>query len=180
MGRQCIVTAILAALWFMSYTPIFTYQGGANPVIDYPRLLTSDTQQFLPDGITPGYVFSDQEIGAATQIELSVWQSSMFYSGGQGNATLGTPPYPWRRIAATMLDSLAANNSKLAAVQQILDVKLSPEKAAQALQAQAKVLRQTDDESGAFVIIEQVNDVFSFRERYWKSVQRQFAGGPLG
>ena len=170
----------LAAFLLMAYVPIFTYNGGANPPVDYPRLLVSDTQQFGPDGITPIYVFSDQEVASATQIELSVWQSPQFYSGPQGNATLGNTPMPWRRIAATLLDALCANKARLAAVQQILDVKLSPEKAAQALASQAAALRKADDESGAFVIIEQVNDVFSFRDRYWKSVQRQFAGGPLG
>ena len=147
-------------------------------LIDYPRLLVSDTQQYAADGVTPIYIFSDQEIGAATQIETSVWQSSMFFSGPQGIAQLPSqPPTPWRRIAATLLDALCANKSRLAAVQQILDVKLSPEKAAAALAAQAKALREADDNSGAFVIIEQVNDVFSFRDRYWKTVQRQIAGG---
>ncbi len=170
-----------AALLLMpNYTGTFSYAGGANPPIDYPRLLVSDTQEFAADGTTPIYVFSDAEIGAATQIEIGVWQSSQFYSGPMGNATLGSAPVPWRRIAATLLDALAANKARLAAVVQILDVKLDPSKAAKALQDQAAALRKADDESGAFVIVEQVNDVFSFRDRYWKSVQRQFASGPLG
>ena len=169
-----------AFLLMPNYTGTFSYAGGANPPVDYPRLLVSDTQQFAPDGTTPIYVFSDQEIAAATQIEISVWQSGQFYSGPMGNATLGSSPVPWRRIAATLLDSLAANKARLSVVQQILDVKLAPHLAAAAIQAQAAALRKADDESGAFVIVEQVNDVFSFRDRYWKSVQRQFASGPLG
>jgi hypothetical protein len=169
-----------AAFLLMSYTPIFTYSGGANPPIDYPRLLVSDTQQFAADGVTPIYIFSDQEIGAATNIEINVWQSAQYYSGPQGITPLPSIPVPYRRIAATLLDALAANKARLAAVQQILDVKLAPEKAAAALAAQAKAYREADDESGAFVIIEQVNDVFSFRDRFWKTVQRQQAGGFIG
>jgi hypothetical protein len=162
-----------------NYTGTFSYQGGLNPPIDYPRLIISDTQQFAADGVTPIYVFSDQEIQAATAIELAVWQSAQFWCGPQGTTPLNTQATPWRRIGATLLDSLAANKSRLSAVQQILDVKLNPSLAAKALQDQAQALRDADDNSGAFVIIEQVNDTFSFIDRYWKTVQRQSAGQPL-
>lgn len=162
-----------------NYVGTFSYQGGANPPIDFPRLLISDTQQFAADGTTPVYVFSDQEIGAATSIELAVWQSGMFWSGRQGVSPLNNSAVvPWRRIAATLLDSLAANKAKLASVQQLLDVKLNPALAAKALQDQAAALRLADDNSGAFAIVEQVNDHWSFADRYWKTVQRQSAGAP--
>lgn len=153
----------------------FTYQGGANPPIDYPRLLCSDTVQFDAQN-NRVYAFEDSEIVAATQIELSVWQSGMFYSGAAGSATGPTTPMPWRRIAATLLDALAANQARLSVIAQLLDVKLNP-KAADDIRQQAQALRDADDNSGAFVIVEQVNNVFSFRDRYWKSVQRQSGGG---
>lgn len=152
-----------------------------QPQIDFVRLLVSDTTEFAADGTTPIYIFSDQEVLGAGQIELAVWQSAQFFSTQQGQVSFGTTPYPYRRVAANLLDALCANKSRLSAVQQILDVKLSPEKAAAALASQAAALRKADDESGAFTIIEQVNDVFSFRDRYWKSIQREFAtGGILG
>jgi hypothetical protein len=146
----------------------FSYQYGNNPAIDYPRLLISDTQD-------ENHVFEDQEILAATQIELGVWQSGMFWSGAQGVTPLPTPPVPYRRIAATLLDAIASNKSRLSSVTQLLDVHLSPEVAAKALRDQAASLRETDDNSGAFVIIEQVNGPSSFRDRWWKTLQRMSA-----
>ena len=122
------------------------------------------------------YAFEDSEILMATQIELSVWQSSMYYSGQAGASTGPSNPVPWRRIAANLLDALAANQSRLSAIVQLLDVKLNP-KAADDIRSQAQALRAADDNSGAFIIAEQVNNIFSFRDRYWKSVQRQSGGG---
>jgi hypothetical protein len=161
-----------------NYTGTFTYQGGLNPPIDFPRFIISDTQEFAADGTTPIYVFSDQEILTATKIEMSVWQSGQFWSGPQGVTPLqNSQVIPWRRIGATLLDSMAANKAKLSSVLQILDVKLNPNLAAKALMDQAAALREADDNSGAFVLIEQVNDWWSFSDRYWKTVQRQSAGG---
>ena len=152
--------------------PTYTYNYGANPAIDFPRLLIPDTGQ-----AGQPFIFADQEIQAFTTIETSVWQSSMFFSGQAGYSTLPSAPIPWRRIAANALDSLANNSARLAQVMQILDVKLSADKAAQELRASAQALRTADDNRGAFAIAEQVNNVFSFRDRYWKSVQRQSGGG---
>ena len=45
------------------------------------------------------------------------------------------------------------------------------------MRAQAQALRDADDNSGAIMIVEQVNNSFSFRDRYWKTVQRQSGGG---
>lgn len=152
----------------------FTYNYGANPPIDYPRLLIMDTQQFLPDGVTRGYVFEDSEILAATQIEISVFQSGQFYSGFGGlTQQQNSSVVPWRRIAATLLDALAANKARLASIVELLDVKLNPAAACKALQEQAAALREADDNSGAFAIIEQVNNQFAFRDRFWKTIQRQ-------
>jgi len=166
----------------MSYTPTFSYQGGANPIIDYPRLLISDTVQFAADGTTPVYVFSDQEITSAESIVMGIQQSAQFFNtpaGPTGGGTLGSYlpnlPVPYYRVAGMLLNSMAANKSKLSSVMQLLDVKLDSSKAAKALQDQAKAYFEMDDNSGAFVIIEQVNDSFSFASRFWKTWQRQTA-----
>lgn len=156
--------ALIAAFLFMS----FSYNLGANPAIDYPRLLISDTQSV-------GHVFEDEEIAAATQIQALQFQSSMFYSGPGGN-NLPTSPVSYLRIAALLLDALAANKARLASVKQLLDVKLDSSDAAIQLRATAAEYREVEDNAGAFMIIEQVNDVFSFRDRYWKTVQRQIGG----
>ena len=153
----------------------FTYNYGANPPIDWPRLMASDTVEFDSNGQRV-YAFEDSEIQAFTQIESQVWQSGMYWSGWAGNATLPSNPVPWNRIAARLLDSLAANYARIAIVSGVLDVKLNAAAAAD-MRATAAALRELDDNSGAFVLIEQVNNVFSFRDRYWKSVQRQSGGG---
>lgn len=172
----------VVALFFlatMPYTGTFTYQGGANPAIDYPRMLVSDTVQFGADGTTPIFAFYDEEIQSATQIELSVWQSGQYWSGPQGIANLGNSPMPWRRIAATLIDCLASNQARISLISQQLDTKLNPG-AVKDMQAQAAALRLADDNSGSFAIVEQCNDYFSFCDRYWKTVQRQSAGAPIG
>jgi hypothetical protein len=143
----------------------FTYQFGANPTIDYPRLLISDTQD-------TNHIFEDSEIEAAYLIQASVWQSSMYYSGYAGR-TLPSSPVSYLRVAALLLDSIAANKSRLSSITQLLDVSLSPERAAKALRDQAERYRAIDDDSGAFAIVEQCNDQWSFRQRYWNEVQRQ-------
>ncbi len=76
------------------------------------------------------------------------------------------------RTAALLLDSIAANKARLSSITQLLDVKLSPEKAAESLRAQAKQYRDVDDDSMAFVIIEQCNTDWSFVQRFWNQWQR--------
>lgn len=143
----------------------FTYNFGANPPIDYPRLLISDTQDL-------NHVFEDSEIMAAYLIQASTWQSGMFFSAN-GGTYLPQTPVSYFRVAALLLDAIASNKSRLSSITQLLDVKLDPSKAAKALHDQAEAYREVDDNSGAFAIIEQVNDQFSFRERWWKQWQRQ-------
>ena len=169
-----------AAIVFMLYTGTFTYQGGANPPIDYPRILVADTVQFSPVyGSTPIFAFWDEEIEAATQIEMAVWQSGQFWSGRAGVASFqNSSVVPWRRIAATLIDALAANQARIGLISQQLDTKLNPG-AVKDMQAQAAALRLADDNSGAFAIIEQVNDGWSFIDRYWKTIQRESAGQVL-
>lgn len=143
----------------------FTYQFGANPPIDYVRLLISDTQD-------SGHVFEDAEITTFANIVSSVWQSSMQYSASGGLTTLPSSPVNYLRAAALALDSIAANKSRLSSIVQLLDVKLSVDKAAEALRAQATQYREVDDESMAFVVIEQCNTDWSFRQRFWNQWQR--------
>ena len=154
----------------------FTYQFGANPPIDYPRLLVSDTIQLDPATGQRVYAFEDSEISAAAAIEMAVWRSPQFFTPPAGQATQPTVPTPWRRIAATLLDALAASQARQQIIAKLLDVTINP-KASAEMRAQAAALREADDNSGAFVIIEQVNDVFSFRDRFWKQVQRQQGAG---
>lgn len=163
----------------------FTYginTGNPNPPIDYPRLLCSDTVQFAADGITPIYIFSDQEILSMEQIVMGQFQSGMFFStpggppgGGSLGAYLPPQPIPFYRVAGMLLNALASNSARLASITQLLDVKLSPGLAAKALKDQAQSYFDQDDNSGAFVVIEQVTDAWSFRDRYWKTFQRQGA-----
>lgn len=156
-----------------TYQPVFTYQGGLNPPIDYPRLMVSDTQQYLADGVTPAYVFSDQEILAIEQVVASPFQSAQFYSPPLGQQLPQGVVMPWFRIAASLLDCMVANKAKLASIKRILDVQLDSSDAAKWLQSQAKSYRDLDDNSGAFFIIEQVNNEWSLYQRYWAQVQRQ-------
>ena len=153
----------------------FSYQNGANPQIDYPRMLISDTTETINGERV--YAFEDSEILAATAIENSVFNSGMYFSGPEGATNLpANPPYPWRRIAATLLDCLASNYARIALVSGVLDVKLNGQ-AAKEMRATAAALREADDNSGAIIIAEQVNNSFSFRDRYWKTIQRQSGGG---
>lgn len=139
------------------------------------RLLIPDTvndpSQNLP-------IYSDEEIQAFYNIQASQFQSSMFYSAPAGQ-NLPNLPLSYLRVAALAIDTLANNSARLAIITKLLDVQLSPKDAAAALASRAQSLRTTDDESGAFVMIEQVNTVFAFFDRYWKQVQRQTGGGGI-
>lgn len=163
-----------AALVFLGImaTGTFSYNFGANPPIDYVRLLISDTQQFAADGTTPIYIFADQEIQSFTALQATIFQSGMFYSGPAG-AYIPSTPVSYLRVAALALDSLAANKARLASIKKLLDVQLDSSDAAIQLRATAEEYRTVDDNAGAFAIIEQVNDYWSFSDRFWKQVQRQ-------
>ena len=146
----------------------------ANPPIDYPRLLVSDTTEFAADGTTPIYIFEDAEILAAALINNAVWTSAQFYSG-PGGTYFPTSPVNYLRTAALLLDSLAANRARLSSIKQVLDIKLDPALAAKNLKDQAQAYRDADDNSGAFIIAEQVNTQAAFQDRWWKQIQRQMA-----
>lgn len=156
----------------------FTYNFGTNPPIDYPRLLVSDTVQLNPDG-SRQYVFEDTEITAAAAIASLQWQSSMFFSGTQGTLQFPVPPTNYLRTAATLLMALSSNSARLAMIKQILDVRVDATDAAEQMRKTAQSYLEMDDNSGAFAIVEQVTTVFSFKDRFWKQVQRQTAAGGL-
>ena len=176
LGRWAALSVLLMS---------FSYAFGANPAIDYPRMLIQDTQEFVVDqaGNTTtqrAYIFEDSEILAFTAIVGNVYQSSMTYNFP---TTIQVPssPVSYIRIAAYMLNSLAANTARLSGILQILDVKLSMKDATAALQKQAQAWLDLDDDTGAFVIIESVQqgDDASFKDRFWREVQRQSYGGVL-
>ena len=127
--------------------------------------------EFAPNG-NRVYIFSDEEYAAMAQILTMQFQSAQFYSPPAGQ-NLPQVPVPWLRVAALALDAMAANKSYLASVEELLDVKLDAGKSADALRKQAQAYRDQDDNSGSFMIIEQVNDDFSFFQRYWNQVARQ-------
>jgi hypothetical protein len=143
-----------------------------NPQIDYVRGLIADTVELNSQGQNV-FVWSDTEIRMFTQMQAELaWQSTQFYSPPAG-AFLPSSPTGYLRIAATMLNAQAANSAKFATIIQLLDVKLDASKAAKAFQDTAQRYLDMDDNSGAVAIIESVNDYFSFRDRFWKQVQRQ-------
>jgi hypothetical protein len=148
----------------------FTYNScdGTNDQVDFVRLLCSDTQSL-------NHIFEDTEITGAYRIQQAQFQSGQFYSGPAGK-NLPATPVSYLRVAALLLDALAANKARLASIKQLLDVRLDSSDASIQLRATAAEYREVDDNSGAFVIIEQVNDWPSFRDRFWKTVQRQSGG----
>lgn len=150
---------------------MFTYDFDNNPLVAYVRLLIADT-------VEPA-IFSDAEISAMYKIQQSTFQSSMFYSAGQGQILPATP-VSYLRVAALLLDSLASARSRLvSAVTKLLDVTIDGSalsKTAISLRDQAARFREIDDDAGAFVIIEQCRTAPSFEDRYWRQVQRQMGG----
>jgi hypothetical protein len=143
----------------------FTYDFATDPTTSYIRLLISDTDSTNP-------VFEDAEIAAAYAIQGATFQSGQFYTPPSGN-TLPSSPVSYLRVAALLLDAMAANSSKLAMFTRILDVEMKPAEGAKMLREQAKSYRETDDDSGAFMIIEQCSTQFALRQRWWNQAQRQ-------
>lgn len=146
----------------------WTYTFGATPTIDYVRMLIADTNPLMQ-------LFQDSEIMSGYGIVASQFQSSMFWSG-PGGSNLPSTPVSYLRVAAILLDCLAANKAFLASIKSLPDVTLAPEVAARALQAKAQGYREVDDNAGAMVIIEQCGTDWAIRDRYWAQIQRQTGG----
>ena len=85
----------------------FSYYGanGTQDLIDIPRILISDTQPV-------NHLFEDSEILAMYKVQNATFQSSMFYgsapTGGAMGSGLPSTPVSYLRIAALLLDALAA------------------------------------------------------------------------
>ena len=157
----------------------YTYNFATNFNVSAVRLMIADTGNLLAIQSPSGtfFIFQDAEINAALQIESS---QGLFISGqasptALGNSIPAVPQiYSIRRAAALLLDSLAANKAYLASVLQLLDVKLSSDKAAQELRAEASQLRTTEAMSGNFAVAEIVNNQFQARERVIKQWLRLY------
>jgi len=154
----------------------YTYDPLDPGPIDYVRFLIPDTE-FIPGTNPPVMIFSDQEIEIMFTIQRgSGFQSSMFFSGSQGRQ-LPNQPVSYYRVAAIGLDTLANNKAKLGGVLKLLDVTLQRTKeVVDALRDGANNYREQDDNAGSFVLIEQTNTEWSFRDRWWKQFQRQASG----
>ncbi len=176
-GAAFNLSKIGAALLFfhMSFSYLLATQFPTpQPQIDYPRALVQDTQQFQADGVTRAYIFEDQEILGFNAVVQSVYQSGM-RQNFPFSTQVPTSPISYIRVAAYMLNSLAANTARLSGILQILDVKLSMKDATAGLQKQAATWLELDDNTGAFAIIEQVQfgDDASLKDRFWREVQRR-------
>ena len=143
----------------------FTYDFDTEPAISYVRLLISDTD-------SQNFVFADAEVNAAITIQGGTFQSAQFYSPPAG-ANVPASAVSYLRVAALLLDAMATNSSQLAMFTRILDVEMKPAEGAKMLREQAAQYRTTDDESGAFMIIEQCSTSFAYRQRWWNQAQRQ-------
>lgn len=142
----------------------FTYQFGANPTIDFPRLIVGDT-------VDAGHIWEDSEIMAGYQIDVAY---AIVPMNGQVATNYGGSPATWRRVAATLLDGLASSRGRLAGALQVLDIKCDLGKASSELREQAKYLREVEDNAGHFASAEMVNDPQQARERVYKQWLRLF------
>ncbi len=146
--------------------PTYTYQFGANPTIDYPRLLIPDTD--VTGGATTA-TFADEEIMMAYNVStLAVFVAPN--QGGVAAVIPGTPSYRW--VAATLQDVLAANAGRLGRMLQALDIKLDTRQASADLRASAEALRDAERNSGSFGIAEMCLNQFTMRERWINQVLR--------
>jgi hypothetical protein len=146
----------------------WSYDFVNNPNVAYVRLLIPDTDPVK-------VIFQDEEIQAFFNIQMSTFQSGMFFSGQQGR-NLPALPLSYVRVAALALDTLANNKGKLGSVVKLLDVQLDWKDAAAILREGAKTYREVDDDAGAFMIIEQTSTDWAFAQRWWNQFQRQTAG----
>jgi hypothetical protein len=146
----------------------FTYDPTSQTPFTIVRLLIPDTDATKP-------IYNDAEINIFLYVTSS---QGLYVSGQAGNylngagslAQVQSPLF----AAALALDSIASNKARLAAISQILDVKLGHDAAAAALHTQAEAYRNLERNSGAFAIAERVVDQFSARERLLSQYRRMF------
>jgi hypothetical protein len=142
----------------------FTYSFDTAYDISVVRLLVSDTDASSP-------IFTDAEVQAA--IDLN--NSQQMIVGLSGYSV--TPPIviSYRRAAATLLQSLANNISRIQGVIKVLDITADGTKVSSYLRDQAKDLIEQEENAGYFAVAEMVQDQFSLRNRIWNQMQRLFA-----
>ena len=135
----------------------FTYTPG-TPVF-YVRSL-------IPDTNSTKAIFSDEEINGFLFLESS---QGLYVSGmanPSGNALqVPVQVYSYRRAAAMAIDVIASDRGRLAALEQLLDVKIDGAKASEALHTIAESLREQEENIGNFAIAELTYDPFAARER---------------
>lgn len=136
-----------------SYTPT---------LINFCRFLVADT-------VDAGHTFEDEEITNAGALESG--SMAIIVQGQTTFSTIGSPSP--RRVAANLLDALAANQSRLASALTVLDIKIDTKTVASELRNQAKALREVDENSSAFGIAEMCTNDFTRRERWWDQWLRQ-------
>jgi hypothetical protein len=120
----------------------FSYDFDLYPLVSYVRLLVGDTNPQQP-------IFGDDEITAAGAIQAAL------------SVTSG--PVSYLRIAAMLLDALAANKSRLATTK-LLDAERDPIASSKALREQAAHYRDVDDISVALVVIGQCRYAADLRQ----------------
>ena len=141
----------------------FTYDFAANAQISTIRMLIGDTDSANP-------IFTDVEIENFYAVQAATYQSGASYSGTAG-ATLPSSPLSYLRVAALALDAMAALKARMD-LTGLQDAKTDFHGSARELREQAKQFRCVDDESGAFVMIEQCHTGFSWLDRYNRQLQR--------
>lgn len=161
----------------------FSYTPELRDPLSMVRMLIADTQEFAADGTTPAFVFSDDEIAQAFALQASLLTVHVI-GGGFGGVNAfpqAYPPLPVSplRAAALLMDALASNQARLQSVTKLLDVSLSP-LTAKDMRAQADAWRKLDDESGAFLVVEQVTTTFAFRDRWFGQWARNGQGVVMG
>jgi len=143
----------------------FSYTPGLNAQPkDLVRLLIGDTQEL-------NHIFEDEEITSAFTVQSMTFQSGARFSAAAGR-TLPASPVSVLRVAALLLDALASQKARLS-ITGLLDAKADFQAASKQLHAQAAAWRQIEDDSGAFVIIEQAGTTWGFLDRWWRQIQRQ-------
>lgn len=143
----------------------FTYNFDSAPQLSTVRLLVGDTAE-------PNHIFEDAEVNAALQFESSQGAGTMMALSGY--TVVAPVVYSVRRAAAMLLDGLASHRARLGGALKVLDIQVDLTKAGEALRDQAKALRETEADSGAFGVAEMVQDPFSARERVWKELLRLY------
>lgn len=143
----------------------YTYNFSTDPLLYQVRLLIPDTQY--------PWVFTDDEINQFIYLE----SSQGLYVSGQAAPTASSVTvlpqiYSVRRSAAMGLDVIASKLSRLAGVEQLLDVKLSLGVAAKSAGDRANSLREQEAKLGSFAIAEIVSSDFAAKERVWAQLLR--------